>query len=467
MEPWHHFILLLIIMVTMLLLLAGVILSVLCYCREKSRKWKEQTRSAVPRIVYKDQTTSTSNISAILALIRTSTGVQSCETQTSLVDDCRQWSRTGSCSKSNLATCASSTLSSKSQGLCSISLALTQENLGNSQGSNRLLDPTASDVTPLGRWRTEYEQSLMSGVQRMPDSTGTMESGTLAMEKPSCCFARLQSRRLSSSRSGTSPEILPAPLESPVIPEASRSQTNKTSSLPRELSYCTSGSSRIHVSQAKDGTSSRSHLTQEMSLKSSEGSSSKKAEQSMFCGLLESSSVPCTLTRPEPATSRVEGGAGHVLSEQSLLEKARSSCLFQPRAWFISWGDTLKPALTQQEEKGGSVDSGVDVFENFYRRVGRSAEVQAPIQKAGHRNATGAAGVQIRSEDGRLGSGEVQKWRGSLEQQPDGMGQQGNKAEKEVLISPREAVEKLGTPQYGSKRTLWQKWEDRPLIAIN
>ncbi|XP_066564416.1 protein FAM171B-like isoform X2 [Amia ocellicauda] len=435
MAPQDHFILLLVIMVTMILLLIGVILAVLYYCRGIRLKRKREKLSAARPPAYKDQTTSTSNLSTIL---RTPTVAHSHLTQATFVDGdgCR------SHGESHLATCNSATLTRNSQGSCSLSLAHYDQ--GHSQDCSRFLDPAASKMTPLGRWRAEYEQSLMSGVRRMDGSTGTPGSSALALEKPSRSFAGVQQDRLSSSvRSGASPKVLPVPLESPVVLEVSHSRANKTASLPRDLSYCSArGGSRSLLLRPGEREKGNSLHGSSLNQESSGGGHSVKAEHSTFCGLLESSSVPSTLSRLEAAASKVEGG-GQVLSEQSLLERARASCLFQPRAWFISWGNTAKPGPVQHDENRGSVDSGVDVFEN-----------KALTQVPGHRGSRGA----------RVGR---PLWKGPLEQQPGSTAQDAPKMEREVRISPREAAVKLGTPQSDGKRTPWQKWEERPLIAIN
>ncbi|XP_041097521.1 protein FAM171B-like [Polyodon spathula] len=395
MDPAHHSTLLVVILVTVLLLLLGVAALLLNYCRGKCLQ--KTRRSAVQRMVsFRDQATSTPSLQAVLSLL--STGSPTAEPRSRAGSRQEEWT--------------SVTLTSRNQDVC--------------PG-----DPSSRTTTrlPLHDWTPEQQPSLVSGVRRIADSP----IGDLTLTPYLAVPAQPRSDRLSSSmKSNSSPETLPAPVESPVL---GSSHSLRASSLHRQPSWKTS---------TRDSPLNRNPSAEDVERGTVRG------DRSSLLELLEG-----TLSRPRPRScsgqlqeeeeeeEEEEEGGSKVPLERSLLERAKAGCqLFQPRAWFISWGKTPQAEAVQQTN-AGSLDSGVDVLENRHRREGRQA---------------GVAGAPRRVCPGGVSTDE-----GDHRAPLSGSG----KEEVEVVISPREAVVTFGMPQFGNKRSLWQKWEDRPLIAIN
>ncbi|XP_058869382.1 uncharacterized protein LOC131720917 [Acipenser ruthenus] len=393
MDPSHHSALLVVILVTMLLLLLGVAVLLLNYCRGKCLK--KMGRSATPRMEsFKDQATSTPSLQAVLSLLSTGSPAAQPSNRTGTRQE-EEWT----------------------------SVTLTSRNQSVYPG-----DPgtRTTERRSLHSWTPEQQPSLVSGVRRITESP--IVGGDLTLTRHLAVPAQPRTDRLSSSmKSNSSPETLPAPAESPVL---GSSHSLRASSLPRQLSWKTFSrgsplNSKPSAEDVEQGTA--------------------RGDRSSLLELLEG-----TLSRPRPrsCSGRLEEEEGsQVPSERSLLERAKAGCqLFQPRAWFISWGRTLQ-AESVQQANAGSLDSGVDVLENRHRRGGRQA---------------GVAGPPRRTCPGGVSTGE-----GNRRAPLSGSGQEQEQEQEEVVISPREAVVTFGMPQFGNKRSPWQKWEDRPLIAIN
>ncbi|XP_061113557.1 uncharacterized protein LOC133138646 [Conger conger] len=245
-------------------------------------------------------------------------------------------------------------------------------------------------------WRPGDEPSLVSGVQRMPGSTATVAGeGSITVTpagRASLPHQQEEQLRLSSSPHGLETQRVPPLPQSPV------------------LSYLSPASPRLP--------------RQPSAVLAPEGPSRNASHVS------ESSSAPSTLTQSSgPASPPGARGTG----ERSLLERARSSGLFQrSRAWVVSWADALpKPG------RGGSLDSGVDVQE-LPRRGGPA--------------------------DGGSGSLSVPP-NGAREGADLGPGR-GDGGQGEASICPRETALPLGSDGKSSRPSLWQKWEERPLIAF-
>ncbi|XP_039602795.1 uncharacterized protein LOC120524957 isoform X1 [Polypterus senegalus] len=421
MDASQHSTFLIVILVLMLLFLAGVALLLLNHCRQKCLKKRHKEAPSSMKVFLKDQTTSTSNLRAVLSMLGVQSGVQNRDSQTSPIGAAGRRAQRESFDGSNEATCTSSTLTSRNQHFESIHAK--QEELGPSQ--ELLVDGDCEQSSSVFFWKQENEQSLMSGIRRIVGSTLTPES-ILAGQQQLKASTLAHLKRLSSSmKSDASPEELPVPVESPVV-GVSQCQNQRTSSLPRDLSYYAAGGSRVQLISYEAPDSP--YNNQKSSLGGLEEHGQRNFAKPYLVpafGFPESSSVPSTLSRPRPCAGRVEEG-GQTLSEQSLLERAKASCFFQPRAWFISWSNAPKVEFLQQQEHVGSRDSGVDIFESRHQRQGE---------------------IPATGQDGN----------------PSGI----HTRPVELEISPREAVEKLGTVESGSKRSLWQKREDRPLIVIN
>ncbi|KAJ8409202.1 hypothetical protein AAFF_G00242230 [Aldrovandia affinis] len=411
MDPSHHSTILLVIMVTMLILLLGLILWVLHYCRVRSRRQKK----AVPgwpgvRLALRDQATSTTSLSVAMAIF-----LKHHETPSATAHSFSSWAELSE-SKEAAGGFGPQTLRSSIQESCSVGLAADDASLG--LESRGLLHSTSQVY-----WRPGLEPSLLSGVQRMPGSTINVVGEEFALEKPSGSASlphQKQQERLSSSL--RTPEIhqcpsLPMLAESPVL-ELSHVGANQTGYFSPPSPRSLREPSAVSPGRPGDAVPTTAlELGPERSRRAS--------------GVSESSSVLSTLTQASEAASLVGAeAAGQAASERSLLERARCSSLFQrPRAWFISMADAMpKPG------GAGSVDSGVDMQDVTQRsRPGETGFPGAPLN--------GARAEAVDTEEGR-----------------------GDGRQTEVVICPREAALKLGR---SSGPSLWQKWEERPLIAIN
>lgn len=278
----------------------------------------------------------------------------------------------------------------------SSSWAELSEGQGGSGGRTSGLLESGSLGSPAGAcWRPGDEPSLLSGVQRMPGSTATVACEGSAAGTPagraSLSLQQGEQQRLSSSpHSLQNQRALPLPPQSPVLSYLSPSSPRQPSATPfPEASGTSRDASRVS----------------------------------------ESSSAPSTLTQSSGTGSRAQGAA-----ERSLLERARSSGLFQrSRAWVVSWADALP-----KSGRGGSLDSGVDV-QDIPRRArpgdGGLGPLGAPM------NGARAEGAVLEPESGDGGPGEA-------------------------VICPRETALQPGVGSRNSRPSLWQKWEERPLIAF-
>ncbi|KAJ8370089.1 hypothetical protein SKAU_G00101170 [Synaphobranchus kaupii] len=267
---------------------------------------------------------------------------------------------------------------------------------GSAGRGSGVLEPSSLESPAGACWRQGDEPSLLSGVQRMPGSTATVASEGSAPNTPAGHVSLLQEEqeRLSSSpQSLETQSAPPLPPQSPVLNYLSTPSPR----LPRQPS----------ATLVPEGPGTSRNTSR----------------------ISESSSAPSTLTQSSGSASHIRAPGS---SERSLLERARSSALFQrSRAWVISWSDALpKPG------QGGSLDSGVDV-QDIPRRSrpgeGHSGSLSVPL------NRVQAEGADL--EPGR-----------------------GDSSQGEVVIFPRETTLQLGS---SSRPSLWQKWEERPLIAFN
>ncbi|XP_072115726.1 protein FAM171B [Mobula birostris] len=199
--------------------------------------------------------------------------------------------------------------------------------------------------------------------------------------------------------------------------------------------------------------------------------------------LLESVSVPGTLNETvgvTPFATELQG-----ISEQTLLELTKGKPSVHPRAWFVSLeGKPIPPirhscVLVQKPKKAHSndtsLDSGVDMNEHH---TGKRPEKEKTCARAA------AALKNPYPEDVELSGSEsgttvCTPEDLSFRQGPDmGSGQLGEVEEEqsdqslqdeEIIVTPPHRQGRMSTEGEGdnSKKSIWQKREERPLISIN
>ncbi|XP_051885868.1 protein FAM171B [Pristis pectinata] len=199
--------------------------------------------------------------------------------------------------------------------------------------------------------------------------------------------------------------------------------------------------------------------------------------------LLESVSVPGTLNEAvgvTPFATELQG-----ISEQTLLELTKGKPSPHPRAWFVSLeGKPIPPirhscVLIQKPKKAHSndtsLDSGVDMNEHH---TGKRPEKEKTSAKGA------AASKNLYSEDAELSGSES----GTTVCTPEdlsfrqgldvGSGQlveveeeQSDRSlqDEEISVTPPHRQGRMSTKGEGddSKKSVWQKREERPLISIN
>ncbi|XP_014345883.2 protein FAM171B-like [Latimeria chalumnae] len=316
-----------------------------------------------------------------------------------------------------------------------------------------------------------------------------MNDGCLETENPTegdkdldCSAIHFRHGRLCSSLKSTIDcHTLFLPMESSIREATAPScEQVRALSLPRQSSYHTVVNGPSHQLLPCKLQKSHHDLLNEMStpLKGQQNSLELQTHnlwpEKKLCNLnrtLESVSVPGTLDRPasfNKVNTEVQG-----FSEQSLVQFPKVNLLAEPMAWFIPLETKPFSGKLQYKKKQpnnvASVDSGVDVIETNARQEGKHVQryVQT-IADTKQLNPEGAIGLS--QQDKRMSTDCTEKEHVFLTDE-DGSGwvaldecdREGNRVHRAHM----EAAIKLGWGQYGNKRSLWQRREERPLIAIN
>lgn len=199
--------------------------------------------------------------------------------------------------------------------------------------------------------------------------------------------------------------------------------------------------------------------------------------------LLESVSVPGTLNEAvgvPPFAAELQG-----ISEQTLLELTKSKPSPHPRAWFVSLEGkpippirhscVLVPKPKKAHSNDTSLDSGVDMNEHH---TGRRLEKDKTCAKSG------PASKSLYSEDLELSGSEsgtavctpedlsfrqvLDGGSGHLVEVEEEQSDQ-SLQDEEISVTPPHKLGRMSTEGEGddSKKSVWQKREERPLIPLN
>ncbi|XP_069790870.1 protein FAM171B [Narcine bancroftii] len=196
--------------------------------------------------------------------------------------------------------------------------------------------------------------------------------------------------------------------------------------------------------------------------------------------LLESVSVPGTLNEAvgvSPFAAELQG-----ISEQTLLELTKGKPSPHPRAWFVSLeGKPIPPIrhsciLVQKPRKGHSndtsLDSGVDMNEHHMgKKVEKTCIRSAATSKSlypedvelsGSESGTTVCTPEDLSFRQGLDGGSGQLVEVEEEQSDQSL-------QDEISVTPPHGEGRMSTEGEGddSKKSVWQKREERPLISIN
>ncbi|XP_029450972.1 protein FAM171B-like [Rhinatrema bivittatum] len=440
MDSRHHAMFLLVILVgTVLLLLAASVLFI-CYCRKKCLKTKKSQRVSLNlNALTKNQATSMTGVSLILSAPPSLTfkGHQTFKYSPSPVKEDLVHGEEG-----YVILCPSSEnqIAQKSATSCP-----GQQSWHNAEKIPiNLLEQ--GDQTSVLQYMSSPSVSLMESI---------LGPGRDVEFGPFCVKDRMCS---SSMKSSADVNFVFVPMESP-IPNASLIGHSSTSSLPRDLEDCLAGSESLDDQQYSWSSAT---LINTLIQNSVQGQPNGLMAMNHDGEHVESLSMPSTLKRPSFATVNLEGKT----AGKSLTQLPKSAGLLQPMAWFISLANGPfsdgAPVGKKDLNNITSLDSGVDVIELQVRQDSEE------VVKKGVDPGEFIRG--LRSQEDPSGSEwdasrlVIEEGNGNIRLM-GGLGR--DQSGTELQIAHKEAAMKLNEAHRRSKRSLWQKREERPLMGIN
>ncbi|KAM4796054.1 uncharacterized protein WCC33_001169 [Rhinophrynus dorsalis] len=403
MDPGHHTAFLLAILVCIILLLLTGSALLVCYCRRKYLKAKNWSLSMRKQGLKRDQATS-----------MTSFTLNIIEQKPITYNAPKTLQSSPSLPIIVDKNYQKSTLLSSCLSLESPTVVMSDE-----EDCSRKSELVKTSI------KNKRETTGRSSAIYCAFSSGASVLSSL-LDKSSM-FSLKAKRRSSSMKSGLDPDILLVPIASPVQAASSSAGQLQAASLPRKLSHSTLLCDNSNNQEFTWNTAGVSIL-------------------SNHAGHKESLSVPGTLERKSYISEEKDS------SRQDLVQLRKPPFYLQPKAWFVSFGNRplSDGAQVGSEELANvtSLDSGVDIIEVPMRK-----------ESGGYiKNLTKATCVSKMNDHLTVRSPNGQK--------PETESYKADQLhEVELSISHREAARKLNEEYHG--RSLWQKWEDRPLMGVN